>query len=310
MYKASIRSNELYHFGVKGMKWYQHIFGDYQSGAKYSKYTGKTETIPAGSQLYRVTVNKNEPTSGNKYMTYFQSDRDFYRGQGANWIASVNNKKPTELHEKTYTTTTDVKLPSTDKMYDTIKKVVIDDAKKKTEAGKALADFYLTNQGLDSKSVKFSTAYNKEIKSGQKAAQKYLKDQGSQLEYEFMYKPKVDKAINAMSGKEKQDAIMAASAGFGTPRGSKLKEKVITELKKEGYNGMTDYAGVGGHMGWRREARQTLVIFDTDKVLKESSSTSINTITAQRATYNYDKWYRNARKEDLKKRRVYEKNKG
>lgn len=29
--------NELMHHGVRGMKWYQHIFGEYQSGAKYAK---------------------------------------------------------------------------------------------------------------------------------------------------------------------------------------------------------------------------------------------------------------------------------
>lgn len=28
--------NELYHFGRKGMKWYQHIFGDEDSRAKYA----------------------------------------------------------------------------------------------------------------------------------------------------------------------------------------------------------------------------------------------------------------------------------
>lgn len=29
--------NELMHHGVKGMRWYQHIFGEYQGGAKYAK---------------------------------------------------------------------------------------------------------------------------------------------------------------------------------------------------------------------------------------------------------------------------------
>ena len=271
MYTTPIRPDELYHFGVKGMKWYQHIFGDYQSNAKYSKYTGKTESIPEGAALYRVTVDRNEPTSGNKYMTYYQSDRDFYRGQGAAWIASVNNKAPKDLHEKTYVTTKEIKIPSTDKTYDTLNKVIIEDAKKKTEAGKALADFLLTNQGLESKSTKFSNAYDKDMKAGKDAALKYLKDPSSQMEYQFMYKPWVSDAVNTMSGKNKQAAIMAASAGFGSPRGAKLKTKVITELKKEGYNAMTDYAGVGGHFGWRREARQTLVVFDTEKSLKEVS---------------------------------------
>lgn len=29
--------NELMHYGRRGMKWYQHIYGEFQSGAKYSK---------------------------------------------------------------------------------------------------------------------------------------------------------------------------------------------------------------------------------------------------------------------------------
>lgn len=307
MYVQPLRPDELYHFGRLGMKWGQHIFGSDQPKAKYSKYTGKTETIPKGASLYRVTVNKDEPTSGNKYMTYYQSDRNYYRSNGGGWIASVNNKDFNDLHEKTYVTTKDIKIPSTDKMYDTLKKVVIDDSKQRVEAGKAVADFYLTNRGYGDKSTKLSKAYDKEVKSGKEAVEKYLKDRETVLAYNYLYKSGVSESLNAMSGKDKQDAIMAATAGFGSARGAKIKDKVIAELKKEGYTGMTDYAGVGGHFGWQRETRQTLVIFDTDKNLKEVSTENLNKANGQKYYNDYNKWRQKALKEDRKKQKRYNK---
>ena len=34
--------------------------------------------------------------------------------------------------------------------------------------------------------------------------------------------------------------------GFGTKDGSQLRDKVVKELKKQGYDGMSDVAGIGG----------------------------------------------------------------
>ena len=47
----------LAHYGRKGMKWYEHIFGKLQSHAKYNKGGKKTET----------TKTIKEPRKSNKY---------------------------------------------------------------------------------------------------------------------------------------------------------------------------------------------------------------------------------------------------
>lgn len=83
-------SEYLAHYGRKGMKWYQHIFGDEDRRAKYSEIASpktfngqdrsKDIVIPKGSTVYRaqvgdkVTPNKN----GMIYAVVNKKDHEKY----------------------------------------------------------------------------------------------------------------------------------------------------------------------------------------------------------------------------------------
>lgn len=59
--------NELMHYGRQGMKWYQHVFGEYQSGAKYAKKG--TAAKPSGKKttaLQRAKTKKAADDAAKK----------------------------------------------------------------------------------------------------------------------------------------------------------------------------------------------------------------------------------------------------
>ena len=50
---------------------------------------------------------------------------------------------------------------------------------------------------------------------------------------------------------------------------------MIDELKKRGYNAMTDEASVGGQNGWTREGIDPLIIFDGSRSLNKEKTKKI-----------------------------------
>lgn len=56
------RSNELEHYGRLGMKWYQHIFGEYQDHAKYSKKVAK----PTVKEKIKKSRQESKEAKANK----------------------------------------------------------------------------------------------------------------------------------------------------------------------------------------------------------------------------------------------------
>ena len=306
LYKRPLRSDELYHYGRKGMKWGQHIFGEYQDSAGYAKKssTSKVETIPKGSTLYRVVSNKDEKLGGSKYMTYFKSDRDLYRGPANAQLREFSKvNRDNSTYEKAFKTTKDLKIPTDEHMYDVLKKVVIDDCEAKIALGKASAEFYMHNGGGDDVHLKqLHKAYDLEKKGAEITKDMFKDDKGDSVNYIFglyknRYRVRAESVISDIDGDNKGVAVEQAFSGFGSKLGSSIKNKVIGELKKEGYSAVTDYASVGGAAGFR-EGRQPLIVFDTGRSIKEVSTSKITKKKAIKAYRNYSDWMTKAIRED------------
>lgn len=87
----------LVHHGIKGQEWgVQHgppypldaetnkmvrksAEKEFRKMRERSQYYRDAHTIPAGTTMYRMSVNPNETLDGHKYVTYIDEDRDSYR---------------------------------------------------------------------------------------------------------------------------------------------------------------------------------------------------------------------------------------
>lgn len=67
----------------------------------------KERTIPKGTTFYRTSVNPKGDSSGDRYMTYLEVDRNLYKGGAIKFQA--NGK---DTYETTYTLNKDLKIPS------------------------------------------------------------------------------------------------------------------------------------------------------------------------------------------------------
>ena len=76
--KDSVINEEDYlaHYGRKGMKWYQHIFGDYQKGAKYAKRSGTSDT-PTSTKSKSSGSSNSSSNPKSRFKTDEESDKAF-----------------------------------------------------------------------------------------------------------------------------------------------------------------------------------------------------------------------------------------
>lgn len=308
----------LKHHGTKGQHWgvrhYQNHDGSLTPEGRIHYGVGQKRTaspddissksyvttIPKGSILYRTTPNKKENLKGSKYVTYFQSDRNMYRGPGADWIASINGVRYGNLREKQYKLKTDLKIPSREEMMKIYDETARKNSDKLVAAGKARAEWYLKNDNLDKGAVNMLRSIEDgslERAAGKKAVDGLLEDKNISAWYS-RYKAESVRKTDEIKNANLSDSYFLYSTAFGSSAGKQLKEDMISELKKRGYNAMTDEAGVGGHAGYSRETRQALIIFDMDEVAEEKKTKRLNERVYRKATSEYSEWYKEANKKE------------
>ena len=116
-----VYNNELYHHGVKGMKW----------GVRKDKgYSTMTKSngdfvIKRGSNIHRVTENENENHDGYAYASFTEKDVKHYQRSVTSWIAENNRDfENTKTFDMTLKVTKDLVAPSEKKKVDTFIKLI------------------------------------------------------------------------------------------------------------------------------------------------------------------------------------------
>ena len=267
-------SNYLEHHGIKGQRWgvrrYQNYDGSYTKAglARYQKKMNKTadraknrsdfitkdHTVPAGTKMYRSTMSTGAAIGkGPTYASYTETDRNTYRG---GWVR--NTKKDGDgnhVIEHEYELTQDLKIPSRNRVKQAVAKAM-EDSEVREDAIRGFANIFVKNYGLS-----HSQGIGKEI---------------------------ADSIVETFGDKSVDEQFVDVSLSLGVA--SKMKQSIINDLSKEGYNAMTDEASVLGNAGWAPEGYDPLIIFKADESLKETSTTKITAKEEQLYVNQAIKW--------------------
>lgn len=219
-----------------------------------SEFT-KQRTIPAGIKMYRTTASSGKEKDGLTYVSYLDVDRNHYK---AGWIRQT--AKSDKAYEREYVLTKDLKIPSRQEVKGVINDVVIKNKRLLTESVQKWVDM-LTPEGS------WNRYYIDESPGGVK---KY-----------------VDDMIDNLSKQSINESYFTIAQSLGLA--TNVKNAVVKELSKRGYNAMVDEASIGGKKGFAREGVDPLILFDST-VLNQVSQKEISRASENKAARKFTKW--------------------
>lgn len=112
-YNYAINQNELYHHGVKGMKWGVRRTKEQLGYKTYTPQKGDV-TLKRGTKFQRIVTNSNSGITKGVYTSYKNADKDLYKGVLGRMRLSYMAKTGEEivLKQLTMTAKKDIHLPS------------------------------------------------------------------------------------------------------------------------------------------------------------------------------------------------------
>lgn len=229
-----------------------------EKGIRSEVYRQK-HTIPKGTTIYRTTTNPNEEPNGPMYVSYIDADRYNYRG---GWVRKAQNAD--KAYENRYTLKQDLTVPGRDEL----SQVICDQFRKNPQLKKQTAEAWvsLLPKSMLYKDLKFTSL--DELRS-------FYSDSEKRNAYEQQKtKEFVKDVIKNMKDAPVSNLYFQCAQTFG--KNPELKNAVISELQKRGYNAMTDEASVGGQNGWGREGIDPLIVFDGGSALQKSKTKQIS----------------------------------
>ena len=315
--RRSQSSDELYHWGIKGMRWgirrYQNKDGSLTTLGKQhlAEKRIRTEenlsekTIPKGTTMYRVTPEKtDEKSSGPMYVTYLDADRDMYR-EGT-IVRNYSNKQlsNTSVYEHEFKLSKDIKIPSLKTVREIEERVVSNEKMKQEVAKSWMESFMMIDEGYSMKDVstmsKISDRFDK-ITTDEQRRSLYIELSKKYGDYDGDYYYHGAKKISEAREYINSNDSLTIERSLG--RATNVKNGIVKELKKLGYNAMYDNAGIGvgsdGKYSKAQEGVEPLIIFDPNTTLVRTTTQQIDLEQRRASGERYERW-KNDRTETLK----------
>ncbi len=293
-------NDELMHYGIKGMKWGVRRTPEQLGRVSRARYR-KARTIKKGTKMYRATVNPNEETIGSKYVTYLDVDRDNYKAFDAGGDFILRKAKGyNNLYENKYSLTKDMKVASRKEVINTFQKLA-EDKDTVRRIGKAWIEstvLYPTDEEFLDK----SSDYNHPEKHPE--FEKYLQKARDTALNDYL--------IDREKTKSKYTDQRFFEDAWAVNVSDDFKKQVISDLKKKGFDAMTDEGGVGGKGGDQAEGMDPLIIFESEKFLKKEKTVFSDNDIRDDATRRYNAWFRETnydKKKTAEKRKLGERRK-
>ena len=290
MTQYTVISSELYHYGVKGMKWgvrrYRNEDGSLTEAGKRRQHkrieSNKEATIDKGTTLYRVSDSgKSDASSGKIYVTATKDASDFY----INALGSTKIYKTGKAYAHEYITKTDLKLP--DKR--TMEKIELGLLKDK-QVQKELIDSYM-KKGMSReeatrqvKPYSAGKAFVERLGAGSIAGL-YGGLAGFNIGGAATGFNPMGMAVGAgagaavgiagaMAGRsfERDRALNIARASYGDKNNKAINDLLTKRLTEQGYNAMKDY---NDRRAFGDKANQAIIVLDSNKNLKSSKISEV-----------------------------------
>lgn len=279
----SIRHNELYHYGVLGMKWgvrrFQPYGKDYKgSGKEVGEAKKKSKAkfdydddivIKKGTKAYRISANKTD-TNDRRYVTVDQNDRNFYKGM---WPSTMKGAagivgKDAKIYEHKYKTTEDLISPSAKKREKIASDLLNDDEVIKEIVNARLIASYRRSQN-------WSVGYTKQVinywENNDPDFIKYQKDTIERTRQDVVTRSERDRAVMLLQSMGNSD---------------KIKMKFGEAVVKEGYNMVIDDHGAD-FAGNRQRVNAPIIVLQANKALEQIGSTPVSKLTSTNAMSKY-----------------------
>lgn len=290
MSQYMIISSELYHHGVKGMRWgirrYQNEDGTLTEAGRRRQHkrieSDREAVITKGTTLYRVSDSgKSDTSSGKIYVSATKETGDFY----INALGSSKIHKTGKAFAHEYLAKTDLKMP--DKK--TMEKIELGLLKDK-QVQRELVDS-LMKKGM---SREQATAQVKPYSAGKAFVEKLQNGTIAGLYGGAMglYTGAVTTAANPIGlavgagagaaigvaggmmtrSAERNRALGVARVSYGDKNNKAINDLLTKRLTDKGYNAMKDY---NDRRAYGDKGNQAIIVLDSNKNLKSSKISEI-----------------------------------
>lgn len=279
---------ELYHYGVKGMKWgvrrYQNADGTLTAAGKKRQEklvaSNREATISKGTTLYRVSDSGKSDTSSDKiYVSATKDTADYY----INALGSTKIYKTGKAYAHEYIAKTDLKMPDR-KTMEQIELGLLKDKKVQKELVDSLMKKGMSREQATKQVAPYNTGKAFVEKVGTTSVAALYGAAVGLYGGAFTFHP-IGMAAGAGVGalavgglavaapsSERSRALNVARMSYGDKNNRAINDALTRELSKKGYNAIKDY---NDRRAFGDKGNQAVIVLDSNKNLKSSKISEI-----------------------------------